>query len=290
MTFRPALLQSLARTRLLGGATWGNVGAGERRSRQKGPGIEFADYREYEPGDDLRYLDLQHYVRRGELAIRQYEVTRSLSVAVIVDNSLSMNFGSPDKMAMAIDLAQIFAFAGLAGGDVVQCWSGAGKGLRRSPRASGIDRAQVAFEWLHALSPEDVDFRQTLKLIAATLSPGALVIVISDFWSDVADADLARLRNSGATIVAVQVAAPQEEEPSLTAAGDLRLEDVETGDEIDIAADGRAFDAYRREYRRWNEEIRARFLRHGFRHLRVRSDANLETLALVDWKREGILS
>ena len=127
-------------------------------------------------------------------------------------------------------------------------------------------------------------------MVAATLAPGALAIVISDFWSQLAEVDLARLRNTGTAILAVQVAAPQEEEPPFTAAGDFRLEDIESGDELDVGADGATLAAYRREYRRWCDETRTRFERHGFRHLRVRSDANLEALALVDWKREGILS
>src|SRR5215471_6569209 len=137
----PGLLTALMRSRLLVRRAHATIGIGERRSRGKGPGMEFMDYREYQPGDDVRHLDPRLYARTGSYFLRQ------LPVAIIVDGSASMAFGSPTKFDFARGLASALAFAGLAGGDVVEVGVSAGNRLSWSPRVRGMRRAPVIFDW-----------------------------------------------------------------------------------------------------------------------------------------------
>ena len=92
MTPSPRLLQSLQRSRVLVRSAKATVGVGERRSNAKGSGMEFLDYREYQPGDDVRHLDPHLFARTGGHYVRQYAVYQQLPITIIVDGSASMNF------------------------------------------------------------------------------------------------------------------------------------------------------------------------------------------------------
>ena len=74
---------------------------GERRSPNRGVGMEFADYRVYEPGDDLRYVDWNIYARLGKLFIKLFHADEGLPLALVIDNSRSMEFGTPTKLMCA---------------------------------------------------------------------------------------------------------------------------------------------------------------------------------------------
>ena len=68
---------------------------GERRSKRKGQSVEFADYRNYVVGDDLRFLDWNLYARLDRLFLRLFMEEEDLHFYVLIDNSLSMDFGTP---------------------------------------------------------------------------------------------------------------------------------------------------------------------------------------------------
>src|SRR5438876_9087085 len=85
---------------------------GERRSKKKGQSVEFADYRNYVSGDDLRFLDWNLFARLEKLFIRLFMEEEDLHFYVLVDNSLSMAFGNPTKLLYAKQLAAALAFIG----------------------------------------------------------------------------------------------------------------------------------------------------------------------------------
>lgn len=149
----PALLTSLMRSRLLVRHAKATVGIGERRSHHKGSGMEFVDYRRYQPGDDVRHLDPHLHARTGDHYVRQYEVYRQLPITIIVDGSASMGFGTPTKFDFACGLASALAFVGLAGGDAVDVAVHAGGRLRWHPRVRGMRRAQEIFHWFARQTP-----------------------------------------------------------------------------------------------------------------------------------------
>src|SRR6266550_7206991 len=92
---------------------------GERRSKRKGQSVEFADYRNYVKGDDLRHLDWNLYARLDRLFIRLFQEEEDLHFYVLIDNSLSMDFGSPSKLRYAKQVAAALGFIGLVNLDRV---------------------------------------------------------------------------------------------------------------------------------------------------------------------------
>src|SRR6202161_3459769 len=92
---------------------------GERRSKRKGQSVEFADYRNYVKGDDLRFLDWNLYARLDRLFIRLFQEEEDLHFYVLIDNSLSMDFGSPSKVAYARQVAAALSVIGVVNMDRV---------------------------------------------------------------------------------------------------------------------------------------------------------------------------
>src|SRR5579883_1909567 len=92
---------------------------GERRSKRKGQSVEFADYRNYVVGDDLRFLDWNLYARLDRLFLRLFMEEEDLHVSILIDNSLSMDFGTPSKLRYVNQVAAALAFIGLVNMDRV---------------------------------------------------------------------------------------------------------------------------------------------------------------------------
>src|ERR1051325_2548041 len=98
----------------------------ERRSRKRGSGLEFADYRSYVAGDDFRHLDWKAYLRLNRLILRLFEEEQDLPIYMFVDSSQSMDFGTPSKLDYARRVAAALCYVGLANLDRVHvvCFAG----------------------------------------------------------------------------------------------------------------------------------------------------------------------
>lgn len=286
----PGLLTALTRSRLLVRRARATIGVGERRSHAKGPGMEFMDHREYQPGDDVRHLDPHLYARTGSYFVRQYAVYRQLPIAIIVDGSASMNFGSPTKFDFARRLASMLAFTGLSGGDVVEVGVYAGGRLTWSPRVRGMRRAPVIFDWLAAQRVGGSGFGHALGETLPRLAHRGLAIVLSDWWVEDPEAALKALGALRQEIVAVHVASPQELDPADLGASEIRLVDSESGHEIELSIDARVLEGYRTQRDAWQERLRQQVTNQLGRYLPVRSYMSLERLLLHDWRRQGLIS
>jgi uncharacterized protein (DUF58 family) len=286
----PGLLASLKRSRLIVRRAQATMGIGERRSRRKGSGMEFMDYREYQPGDDVRHLDPHLYLRAGGYYVREHAVEQQLPVAIIVDGSASMKFGAPPKFDFACGLAAALAFVGVAGGDAVEVGVHAWGRLSWSPRIRGVRRAPVIFDWLQAQRPGGSGFGKALGETLPRLAWRGLVIIISDWWFDDPDADLQVLGSLRQEIVAVHVASAEELDPARLGTGETCLVDSESGHEIELVVDRNVLDGYRAAFAAWQDRLRTRIAAGLGRYLPVRSDANLEWLLIHDWRQQGLIA
>src|SRR5208337_467280 len=115
----PDLIRRLEQLELLATRRAKSSAKGERRSRARGQSVEFADYREYVPGDDLRYLDWNLYGRLERLFLKLYEEERELPVRIFLDASESMTFGEPRKFDFARQIAAALGYVALCGFDRV---------------------------------------------------------------------------------------------------------------------------------------------------------------------------
>src|SRR5579872_5852342 len=113
--FDGAFLRRLERLTIQSTRTLLGQSSGPRRSPRRGSSVEFADFREYTPGDDLRRVDWKAYGRLDRLYVRLYQAEEISTVTLLIDRSASMSFGSPSKADFAAKVAAIFAYIGLHG-------------------------------------------------------------------------------------------------------------------------------------------------------------------------------
>src|ERR1051325_1310364 len=115
----PQFLHKLEQLELVSRKIFLGLMKGERKSKKKGQSVEFADYRNYVKGDDLRFLDWNLYARLDRLFLRLFMEEEDLHFYVLIDNSLSMDFGTPTKLHYAKQIAAALAFIGLVNMDRV---------------------------------------------------------------------------------------------------------------------------------------------------------------------------
>jgi uncharacterized protein (DUF58 family) len=155
----------------------------ERRSRKTGSGIEFADHREYAPGDDFRYLDWNLYARTGRLLLRLYEEEEDLSVYVLLDVSRSMSFGTPRKIDYGKKLAAALAYIALANLDRVSLLTFSDEVVGRIAPTRGKNRIFKAFEFLRPIEAEGrTGTADAMRTFVAQNKRRGVAILISDLY------------------------------------------------------------------------------------------------------------
>jgi uncharacterized protein (DUF58 family) len=287
----PQLLQRLAHLRLRPRRAVALTGVGEHRSRGKGPGIEFADHRAYQPGDDIRHLDRHVYARLGRHVIKQFSLYQQLQVTILVDASASMAFGQPPKLRRAAELAGGLAYLGLTGGDQVLVGAFTGAQVSWYPRLQGARQVQGLFRWLERVQPQGgTELRRVLHESIPRLQPGGLLIVISDWLTDATEAALAAWHHAGQELVGVHLLAPEELEPDRLGTGPVRVIDAESGLEVETSLDADTLTRYRLELQRWMEQLRGLFYKQDGRYFRTRSDDALDSTLLGEWRAKGFIS
>jgi len=206
----------------------------ERRSKKKGSGIEFADHRDYVPGDDFRSVDWNVYQRFGKLLVRLYEEEEDLSIYLIVDCSSSMGFGNRRKFDQARRLCAALAYVGLANLDRVTIVGVNNAVTSRMPTTRGKDRIFRVFEFLSQLEPHGVtDLGTALKTFVAQHKRRGLAVLFSDMYDPAGfEAGINMLRFNKFEPYVVEVVDPAEARPALK--GDVRIYDCETGEEREL--------------------------------------------------------
>lgn len=290
MSPSPALLEQLSTARFVMTRAAPSVGIGERRSATKGVGLEFAEHRPYRPGDDVRHLDPRVMARLGESYIRQYFVDRQLPVFILLDGTRSMLAGSPQKFAIAAEIAQLAAFVGLAAGDRVRVGVSGDGGFRWSQPLQGGARAQILFDWFAKLTPGGrSDFGQDIETALRDMGQAAYVVVVSDWWDERMQRALDMLDGQGHEVVGIQVAAPEEIDPTALGNGSVLLVDEETGDEVETVIDEAVIADYRATLETFKANLRQRLVSRGGRFFSLSSAADITRFFLRDLRAAGVL-
>ena len=289
----PDLMKRLEQLQLLARRRSKSTAKGERRSGARGQSVEFADYRTYVPGDDLRRIDWNLFGRLERLFLKLYEEERELPVTIYLDSSESMSFGRVSKFDFARQVAAGVGYVALCGFDRVTVepfpLADDQAGLVGELRAvRGRRSAMRFFDNLNRLKAGGTaDFNQALRLGAMKHRAQGVIVVLSDFLDPAGYEDgLKSLASRGSEVHAVQILAPEELEPS--SFGDLRVIDSETGAEQEVTFGKYRLKSYRatvQNYcRRLQEYCRAR----GIRYQLVQSDTPIDDLLLKAMRTGGM--
>ncbi len=223
------------------------VYAGMHRSARRGAGVEFGGFREYVPGDDLRWLDRRSFLRHERLVVRQFETETDRALCLLVDASASMGFrgqGAPAaKFAFAAVVAAALSRVALASGDPVSLTFIGGARAPQVPRSSGreqFERIVAALEAVQPAGDAHADLAvldRALQDLARTTRRGAIVVVLSDLLDLPAGANdrVSALGSHGRVLSVVQTLDPAE--ASFPFSGTVRLRALEGGVVVETDAD-----------------------------------------------------
>jgi uncharacterized protein (DUF58 family) len=281
----PELLRRLEQFQLLAARRAKSSARGERRSKARGQSVEFADYRNYVPGDDFRYLDWNLYGRLERLFLKLYEEERELPVRIFLDASQSMAFGEPRKFDFARQIAAAMGYVALCGFDRVSVIpfpdnpeEEAARGALRAVR--GRKSALTFFQNLGSLTAKGAaNFNEALRRGALEARQAGVAVVLSDFLDPAGyEPGLTSLVGRGFQVNAVQILSPEELTPGTF--GDLRLIDSETGGLQEVTFGRFRMAAYQQMVHNFCQKLRESCQARGVNFFMAPSNTSLEHLLL----------
>ena len=287
--FDETFLRQLERLMLLMKAPVRGGLKGGRRSVKRGQSVEFADYRDYTLGDDLRQLDWNVYARLERLFVKLFVEEEDVTVTLLVDASASMASGHPQKLLFAKRAAAALGYIALASEDRVAVSTLVGRTARRRAAMRGSGRIFRLLADLSAIEPVDgpTDLVAAARHAAAQLHGRGVVVLLSDLLDPAADKVIRELAATNSELIVLHVLSPDELDPPLE--GDLRLVDTETGERVDITADLATIDVYKARLAAWKDGFADLAARRRASYVDLASDVNLADLMFAELRRRRVL-
>jgi hypothetical protein len=283
---------------------------GEHPANRRTIGIEFADFRPYSVGDDLRRVDWNAYARLGTLHVRQAQAEHDTTLYLLLDASPSMAFGYPSKFMAARRLAASLGYIALAHLDSVVMTTPGSQGPGTGDQGSGDGNPQSAirnpqlfaqrfrgraesgemFRLLQGLRTRSVSgFDASLAGWAgenAGRAQGRIAVVISDLLLDGWRDGLRALASAGYQTNVMHIVSHDELSPSEL--GDLELIDSETGERMELYLGREGLAEYGRRVQSWLDDTASYCRSQGATYLRVMNDADVERVLLDTLRRRGV--
>jgi len=261
---------------------------GERRSNARGRSVEFADFRNYTPGDDFRLIDWNAYARLDRYMLRLFVAEQELPLSIFVDLSGSMDWGNPNKALTAKRLAGAIAYVALAALDRVRLTV-----FAEGPTSGGAPyrgRRAVAelFSRLQSFPVGGQTDYARLVWPIGKQRPGMTVLISDGLGETSIDSAIAALGHARQEGAVLQLLAPQEIAPDWT--GDARLRDSETGVEREFTSTPVTQGAYLEALSHRMHEIESSAHRRGLRYARLSTDQPIEDMVLRTLRKLGLLS
>ncbi len=285
----PELLTRLERMELVSRKIFRGRMKGERRSRRRGQSVEFADFRNYVPGDDLRFIDWNTYARLDRLFLKLFLEEEDLHFYALIDASASMGFGSPTKLHFASRVAAALGFIGLVRGDRVKIECLGRRSLGPAPVFRGRRDLWRMLGFLEALEPgHNVPLAEAVRDFCVGNSGKGIVVLLSDLMDKGGfEAALRYLLAQQMDVFVIQVLSPEELDPELS--GDLKLLDSEDGDEAEITVTPALVERYRQTLAAFVAAVRDYCIRRGMNSVMVRSDLAVEDLVAGYLSQRGLV-
>ncbi|MDN5343919.1 MAG: hypothetical protein PWQ18_30 [Clostridia bacterium] len=291
----PSLLSRMEHYRLSSRRAALAPGGGPRRSRLKGGAVEFADYREYTPGDEPRRVDWKAYARLRRLYVKEFLDEREDSVLFLIDTSASMDFGTVDhKGRFALQLAAGLGCSALAGQESLAVAVAPDTG-REGERARvlrplrGRQALPRLLTFLAGLSfAGQADLAASLQVALQLLPRVRRLYVFSDFLCpEGCEPLLQRATAAGLEVYLLHILAPSELNPAME--GDLAFIDAETGARVEVTITPAVLATYRRRLEDYFAFLDASCHRRGARRVLLESGAGAATALQQTLVRAGLL-
>lgn len=255
--------------------------SGSHRSSQRGRSLDFADWRDYLPGDDVRSIDVQAWARLDQVVIRLFEADVDLSAQLLLDTSGSMAGAAGDrsdagsigrtKFLQAQRVAAAIGIILLTRNESISLTTFDDRVAARYHSRTAAAKFLAHLERLSAAGPTPLADRANAIL---TRRPRrGLMVVISDFLTDEWELALGRLAARGEPVLAVCITDPADDAPDL--AGEVQLLDIETAVRINVDASPEVVATFTERRAARRDALRRRVLRRGGRFIEIDAGADL---------------
>lgn len=285
----PTFIRQLDRLELQTRRILGGVMKGERRSKRKGVSIDFADYRQYTSGDDLRFLDWNIYGRLDRLFIKIFHEEQDLQAHILLDASKSMDFGEANKLAFAKRLAAAIAYIGLSNTDKIgiSCFQAGTKQIFQPARGQHQIRRMLAF--LDKIEADgETSLHATAREFSLRVTGRSVVIIISDFLDPAGFQPALRwLMRPNYDVHVIHTLAPEEIDPKI--GGHVELLDIESGHKVELTINARLKEIYTSNVEAYCSQIQEFCGKYGMSYSLVRTDATLEDVILKRLRESGLV-
>ncbi len=285
----PELLAQLERLELVSRKIFRGRLKGERRSTRKGQSVEFADFRNYVPGDDPRFIDWNTYARLDRLFLKMFFEEEDLHFYALIDASASMDFGTPTKLQYAKQLAAALSFIGLVRSDRVRIETLGQPAGRPAPAFRGRKSLYRMLAHLDAIEPDEKsDLTQGVKNFCLRNSGKGIVILISDLMDKQGyAAALKYLLSRQMDVYVIQILSSEELDPDIK--GDLRLVDCEDDDVADISASAPLLKRYQKTLAAFVEGAREFCNRRDMNYLLANNQLPVDQLVSSYLRKRGLV-
>jgi uncharacterized protein (DUF58 family) len=262
---------------------------GERRSKRRGQSVEFADYRNYVIGDDLRFIDWNIYARLDKLFLKLFLEEEDLALYVLVDMSKSSDYGNPHKALYIKQVAAALGYIGLVNYNRVVI-AAMGQGISAETGAlRGRRRVSQMIEFINKLEPEGPShLANACKRFALAHRQKGVCVVLSDFFDKGGYENGLRYVAGGKyDLFCVQTLSPQEIEPDLQ--GDLKLRDMEDDDTAEVSITQPLLKQYKANLNAYCLSLKDYITRRGGTYLFTSTAVPFDTLVLNYLRERGLL-
>ena len=291
----PELLAQLERLELVTRKVFRGRMKGERRSKRKGQSVEFADFRNYVAGDDLRLLDWNLYARLDKLIIKLFLEEEDLHFYTLIDSSLSMDFGSPTKLEYAKQLAAALGFVGLIRTDRVRIETlnqGVGE---RGPILRGRHSVWRMLEHVNAIQPEAIDpekgpvpLAEGVKNFCLRNAGKGVVVLISDLMDKAGyEQALRYFVSHQVDCFVIHVLSQEELEPDVQ--GDLKLVDCEDQDIAEITVSAPLMNRYKQTLNAFVAGAQEFCTKRGMHYFLANNQLPVQELVAQHLRRRGLV-
>jgi uncharacterized protein (DUF58 family) len=285
----PQLLARLERLELVSRKIFRGRMKGERRSRRKGQSVEFADFRNYVPGDDVRFIDWNLYARLDRLFLKLFLEEEDLHFFALIDASDSMEFGSPTKLHFARQLAAALGFIGLCRADRVKIETLGSARSRPGPVLRGRRNLWRMLEYLEGIRPgNNISLDKGIREFCLRNSGQGILVLITDLMDKNGyESALRCLMAQHLDIYVIHVLSPEELDPDLR--GDLRLVDCEDADEAEITVSRPLMNRYQQTLAAFIDGARQFCTRRGISYLMTSTETPVDRMVTNYLRSRGLV-
>lgn len=269
---------------------------GERRSPNRGVGMEFADYRVYEPGDDLRHVDWNIYARLGKLFIKLFHVDEGLPLALLIDNSRSMAFGSPTKLTCAKQIAAALGYIAVGHADSVAVYTCAERLAAALPPVSSPSQFSRLTKGLTTITANgQTQLTECLRQLPRYQRHPCAVVILSDFLDPNGyEQGFKLLIGRGFSLTAIHLMSPEEMNPQVSlenahTGGNWLVEDAETGETRALTLNPEILSQYQSQQQTFCETLQRFCTNQGVGYAQLKSDMPIEPFILKELHSTGLI-